>query len=258
MITAFAGYTAVYALNDLVDVRIDRATAAPDPLTGAVRDLDSVFAHHPLALGMLSRREAVVWTGSWSAVAMAGGYLLNPFCSAIFLMAALLETLYCSLLKVTWLRSLVSGLVKTCGPVAAVFAVQPDPPLPLLALMFLWLFFWEIGGQNVPNDLADLDADRRIGARTIPVRFGVRGAIRIIAGSLLIALAMSLALLPLLPVRPGWFFPVGALFSGFYFLLMPCYHLWKTGTAGDALGLFNRASSYPLSMLAVTILDGAV
>ena len=257
LVTAFAGYTAVYALNDVVDYRIDRETVTPDALPAAKPDLDAVFIHHPLARGLLSRREAVLWTAGWAGVALVGATLLNPLCLAIFLIAFLLEVLYCSLLKITWFRSIISGFVKTSGPVAAVIAVCPDPPLVFLAGLFLWLFFWEIGGQNIPNDLADLDTDRRIGARTVPVRFGARRTVLIILGALSLSLALSLAVFVLAPVRPGWLYPAGALISGFYFLLVPWYRLYRSDGAGEAFHLFNRASYYPAAMLMVTILSWA-
>jgi 4-hydroxybenzoate polyprenyltransferase len=257
LFTAFAGYTAVYALNDIIDYRVDLETIEPDAPSPAKPDLDAVFVHHPLARGLLSRREAVFWTAGWAGAALVGAYLLNPVCPIIFLSAFLLEILYCSLLRITWFRSIISGFVKTSGPVAAVIAVHPDPPFAFLAILFLWLFFWEIGGQNIPNDLADLDADRRIGARTVPSRFGARGAILIIVGAVSLALALSLAVFFFSPVRPGWPYPAGALFSGFYFLLVPWYRLFRSGDAGEALYLFSRASYYPIAMLLVTILSWA-
>ncbi|MDA8125308.1 MAG: UbiA prenyltransferase family protein [Deltaproteobacteria bacterium] len=255
LLTAYAGYSAVYALNDLIDCRSDRSVFASPAAPQDQQDLDRIFARHPLASGLLSHREAVVWTAAWSGVALVGSYLLNPLCPVIFLLASLLEVIYCSLLKVTWLKSIISGLVKTSGPIAAAFAVNPDPPLPFLALLFLWLFFWEIGGQNVPNDLTDLSADRRIAGQTIPVRFAPRGAIAILTVALLLTLTFSWLLLPFLPTPPGAWYRIGVLFSGFYFLLMPCYHLCRTGRLEDAFPLFNRASVYPLSVLAFTVLD---
>jgi 4-hydroxybenzoate polyprenyltransferase len=76
------------------------------------------------------------------------------------------------MLRITHLRSIVSGAVKTSGGIAAVFAVDPHPSSSFLIVLFLWLFFWEIGGQNVPNDWTEMRVDRRIGAKTFPVRFG--------------------------------------------------------------------------------------
>jgi 4-hydroxybenzoate polyprenyltransferase len=255
LLTAFAGYSAVYALNDLIDCRVDRETLATGAGPAATRDLDSVFIRHPLAQDLLSRRAALLWTAAWAGVAMVGATLLNPVCPVIFLLASLLEIVYCRLLRKTWLRIVISGIVKTSGPVAAVLAVTPTPPLPFLTILALWLFFWEIGGQNAPNDLFDLHSDRQIGARSLAVRFGPRVTIRIIAGTLATTVAMSLALSFIAPVSLGWVYPAGALISGFYFLLLPCYHLWHSGKSDAALALFNRACGYPLSMLLVTILS---
>ena len=257
LVTAYAGYTAVYALNDVADYRIDRETVRPDALPAAKQDLDAVLVLHPLARGLLSRREAVLWTAGWAGAALVGAYLLNPLCLVIFLFAFLLEVLYCALLRITWFRSVISGFVKTSGPVAAVIAVRPDPPFAFLAVLFLWLFFWEIGGQNIPNDLADLETDRRIGARTVPVRFGARGAVLICLGALSLALALSLAVFFLSPVRPGWPYLDRALVSGVYFLLVPWYRLSRSRGAGGAFHLFNRASYYPAAMLLATILGWA-
>lgn len=41
--------------------------------------------------------------------------------------------------------------------------------------------------------------------------------------------------------------------SGFYFLLIPWYRLYRSGGAAEAFYLFNRASYYPAAMLVVTI-----
>jgi len=54
---------------------------------------------------------------------------------------------------------------------AAVVAVDPDPSAAFLIALFLSLFFWEIGGQNIPNDLT---AWKRIAA----CRPGPPGALR--------------------------------------------------------------------------------
>lgn len=254
VITAFSGYTAVYALNDIVDYRVDREIIQPDDVPGLKTDLDSVFIRHPLALGLLSYRDALIWMVTWASLAMVGALILNPVCPFIFLLASLLEITYCYLLKITYMRSMISGVVKTSGPIAAVFAVAPDPPALFLLTLFLWLFFWEIGGQNIPNDLSDMDTDEKIKARTIPVQFGVQGAIMIILLLLGIAMVLSLAIYWLLPGNPELLYLPGALFSGFYFLLLPCYRLCRFKTTSDALHLFNRASYYPLSMLIVTAL----
>jgi len=258
LITAFSGYTAVYALNDVIDYRVDQEKIQASSLPESKKDLDNVYVRHPLAQGMLSYREGLFWVVAWGVLAMVGAYLLNPVCAFIFLLACLLEAVYCRLLKITHLRGIISGAVKTSGPMAAVLAVDPRPEIPFLIIIFLWLFFWEIGGQNVPNDWSDLEEDRKIQAKTIPVHFGFQGSTLIILSSLVIALAMSLAMFWVAPRGLGFLYLVGALFSGFYFLLFPGYRFYQTKTSHDALNLFNRASYYPLAMLIVTTLSWAV
>jgi 4-hydroxybenzoate polyprenyltransferase len=256
LLTAFAGYTAVYALNDLIDCRVDRETLAAG-LPAAEGDLDSLLVRHPLAQGLLSRRAAVCWTVFWAGLAAAGAALLNPLCPLIFLAASLLEVVYCRLLRMTWLRGAISGIVKTSGPVAAVFAVVPEPSASFLAVLACWLFFWEIGGQNIPNDLSDLDSDQRIGARTVPLRFGTRAAFWICTAALAVAVTASLAIPAVAPGITGWGYPAGALAAGLYFLLLPCYRSQRKDDRRAALALFNRASAYPLAMLLVTFVEKA-
>ena len=254
LLTAFSGYTAIYALNDVVDCRVDKEKFQGSGFPGSRQDLDSVFARHPLAQGMLSYREGMFWALGWAALAAIGAYLLNPVCALIFLLACFLEFSYCRLLKITYLRGIISGLIKTSGPLAAVFAVDPDPAPVFLAVLFFWLFFWEIGGQNVPNDWGDLEEDRKLQARTIPVRFGTKGALRVILVSLGLSVALSLLPFWVLPQESSQFYLVGALLAGTYFLLIPGYRLYRRKSAADAFALFNRASYYPLAMLAVTVL----
>ncbi|MBS0570849.1 MAG: UbiA family prenyltransferase, partial [Proteobacteria bacterium] len=126
IVTALAGYTALYALNDIVGVKVDRekfAGAGPNP-GYAVEASD---LRYPIAQGKLGLGRAIGWFALWYLVALAGAWWLNPFLMVIVLAAPILETVYCLLFKVTYWRVLVSGLVKALGPVAAVLAVVPEP-----------------------------------------------------------------------------------------------------------------------------------
>lgn len=255
LLTAFSGYAAVYALNDVIDYRVDQKKIQRGGLRGPKQDLDSVFVRHPLAHDLLSYQEGIFWMGGWALLALIGSFLLNPVCTFIFLIACLLEMIYCLLLKVSYLRGMISGVVKTSGGIAAVFAVEPNPAPLFLVVLFLWLFFWEIGGQNVPNDWVDLDEDRQLQAKTLPVRFGPEGSILIIYFSLALSLTMSLTMYWVAPGKLGLPYLAGALFSGFYFLLLPAHRLYKTKAPEEASTLFNRASYYPLAMLLVTMIS---
>lgn len=250
MITTFAGYTSVYALNDVVDHRTDREKIGHG---GADRChdnyLDAVMVRHPIAQGFMTFRDGLLWSLAWAILALIGAYLLNPFCVVIFLSACLLEAVYCLLLKITHLRTLVSGAVKTSGAVAAIYAVDPSPALPFLLALFFWLFFWEIGGQNVPADWADVEEDRRLKARTIPVTFGPERSTVIVLGTLGLAVILNGAVLLLSRTDFGPIYLLAALAAGLYLLLLPALRLYKSRARTDAMVLFNRASYYPLSML---------
>ena len=259
LLTAFAGYTAVYALNDLVDYHVDKRRFEEELFPDIKNDLDSIFVRHPLAYGLLSFRKAVLWTVAWAALALVGAYLLNPFCVVIFLAACLLETIYCLMWKSGYLKVLISGAVKTSGAVAAVFAVDPDPSGPFLVLLFLWLFFWELGGQNIPNDWADIEEDIELQATTIPVRFGPARANAIILFCLLMTVALNAILVSFSRLDGHSFVcAVVSFCAGAYLLLIPAYRLHKTRERDHALALFNKASYYPVALLAITALSIAI
>ncbi len=251
-ITGFAGYTAVYALNDVVDYRTDKRKMQESGLKSpAVPDLDAVYVRHPMAQGLLPYWEGLAWALSWGLVALLGAYLLNPVCALIFVTGCLLETVYCLLLRVTHMRALVSGVVKTLGGLAAVYAVDPAPSRTFVIAMFLWLFAWEIGGQNVPNDWADMEEDQRLHARTIPVHFGSERASEIILGALIAAVSLSVVLIWLAPVKIGVMSSVLVVAAGAGLLLAPGYRLYRGRDPGQAAVLFNRASYYPLSLFII-------
>ncbi len=254
LITTFAGYTAVYALNDVVDYRVDREKAAAGVLGAADGDIDGVIVRHPMAQGLLSFREGVAWALFWSAVALVGAFVLNSVCAAIFLGAGAFEALYCWLWRVSPYRALVSGAVKTSGSMAAVFAVDPYPAPVFMVVLFFAIFFWEIGGQNIPNDLTDLEADRRMRARTIPVHFGVTRAVILAGLSLALALVLIVIVFHLSPLPQAGIFALLALAAGGWLLALPAVQLFEKKDRAAAMRLFTRASYYPPGLLAVVAL----
>ncbi|TAL95877.1 MAG: ubiquinone biosynthesis protein UbiA, partial [Rhodanobacter sp.] len=128
LFTAVAGYTAIYALNDLVGVKADQEKFAVAGINAGY-SVEASALRYPLAQKLLSVRSGLAWFGFWYVLTLIGAWLINPPIVFVVLAAAVLEVAYCMLLKVTYWRTLVSGLVKSCGPVAAVFVVQPDPSL---------------------------------------------------------------------------------------------------------------------------------
>jgi len=250
LLTVFAAYTAIYTLNDLVGMAGDR-----EKFAGGINAGYSVEAselRYPLARNALSLREGVLWFAAWFAIALLGAYLLNVAILIILIAAAILEVIYCLLFKVTYLRVLVSGLVKSSGPVAAIFAVDHQPSLYLLLLVFAWVFFWEIGGQNIPADWNDTVEDRRVNAKTIPIQFGFRKAGLIVVVALSLTVVTSMFLPVVSPVPLGWPYMLASAAVGFMLLLKPGYQLFKQYQEGRlAAKLFDHASYYPLAQLAI-------
>jgi 4-hydroxybenzoate polyprenyltransferase len=255
LLTVFAGYTAVYALNDVVDHRVDREKLRLEGGLETSHYLDAVWVRHPLAAGLVSLREGLAWTGAWALAAFLGAYALNPVCALIFVLGCLLETAYCLLLKVSQLRLLVAGVVKGLGALAAVFAVNPHPSPLFLLVLFLWIFGWEVGGQNIPADWHDVEQDRSLKAQTIPVVLGLDRAAALALGSLAASVALSLALGWLAPGKFSTWHQFLLAGAGLILLLLPAWRLYRSRSRSAATTLFNRASYYPLAVLAVVLLS---
>jgi len=255
LLTTFAGYTAVYALNDMVDYLPDKQTAVlHESACPADGDLDAVLVRHPMACGLVTFGEGLAWTASWAFIAAVGAYLLNPACLVIFAAGCVLETLYCVLWRISHYRTFISGIVKTLGAMAAVFAVDPHPSPWFLSALFLTLFFWEIGGQNIPNDWTDADTDRQSGARTFPVQRGARRSSLVILFCILLVLPLNTAVFLLAPVCYPTIYPIAALGAGVILLLLPALRLWSSQSRQDAMILFNRGSYYPLSLMVIVLI----
>lgn len=255
LLTAFAGYTAVYALNDLVDYRIDQERlAVRENPTECVR-VDEVMVRHPVAQGLLSFRSGALWCMAWAAVALIGAWWLNPFCVFLFVGSAALETVYCKLLRITHLKIVPSAIVKATGGLAGVYAVEPHPALGFVALLFLWLAAWEVGGQNIANDIVDMEADERVSARTTLTVKGVSESIFRMLSAVSMAVMAGVAIYWLGGASLGLIYPLGAAILGWKLLLAPARDVYYHPGPETAAALFNRASYMPLSFLILVVLS---
>lgn len=253
LFTVFSGYTAVYAINDVIDYRSDKIKVQMSGHWDAQGYLDNVMVRHPMAQGVLSFQSGLAWAVFWSVCALFGAYLLNPVCVIIFIAGVVMEGVYCLLVRVTHYKALVNGVVKTCGPLAAVYAVDPQPSLIFVMLLFLWVFFWEIGGQNIPADLTDMDEDRRFKAKTIPIVLGQRRAGLISLFTLVGAMFLQFVVLWASPMAFGPINLLAALGIAAYFLLLPSAALYNSGKRDRVMVLFNRASYYPLVVFGLVV-----
>lgn len=246
---AIAGYTAIYALNDIMGVSDDREKVADGLVPGYAVEASAM--RYPIAQKLVSMKGALAWFSFWMVFAIVCVWFLNPRILAILAAAAGLEIIYVKLFKVTWWRTLISGLVKSAGPIAAVYAVVEQPYLPWLAVLLVWLMLWEVGGQNIPADWNDISEDQRVGGRTIPLVFGLPTAGRAVMVLLTLAVVLSLLLPVMSPLPLGWPYWIAALGAGILLLLVPGWRLARTLDGRQAARLFDYSSLYPLAMLAI-------
>ena len=116
------------------------------------------------------------------------------------------------------------------------------------------LFFWEIGGQNIPNDWSDAAEDRQLNAKTIPIQWGLQAANGIILGSIILTLGLSAIVFYFSRADYAITFIILSLAAGCYLLLLPALKLSKTRERSDAMALFNKASYYPLVLLLIVLI----
>jgi 4-hydroxybenzoate polyprenyltransferase len=250
VMTALAGYLAVFAANDLLDAPLDRRRLQ---FAGDChgRDIDSAGSRHPLATGQLNVVTARAWVFALGIAAAILSTIINPVCTVLFVVAALLELTYCRLATRTPHKFILSGVMVAVGACAGWFAVREDADWALLGLLFLWMGAWEIGGRNIPNDWSDVDEDVHLGIKTVPVVFGYRTSGILILGFLLVTVLASIALTLASWPSFGAVGVAGVVLAGGSSLLWPSIRLVRDPRPAVALMLFNAASWYPVIVLIV-------
>ncbi|KAA0233908.1 MAG: 4-hydroxybenzoate octaprenyltransferase [Acidimicrobiales bacterium] len=246
-VAAWAGFHAVFAINDVIDYQLDRARFAHLKSYQGF-DIDSALMRHPLAQGYLRRRHALAWIGGLAVVAIGLAALLSWISVWLFCGAVALEALYCWLARISAWKFLISGLMVGLGALAGWFPVTSSTGWATV-WVFVWMATWEIGGRNIVNDWSDVEEDVLLGIRTVPVQFGTVVAGRLLLGFNVAATLAGAALAPAAGL-PAWYIPM-ALLVGAVLLVVPSWRLARDADAAVAHRLFNRASFYPPVMVVV-------
>jgi 4-hydroxybenzoate polyprenyltransferase len=155
--------SAAMGFNRLVDWRFDAA----NPRT----------ANRELPRGVMSPREAGLFVAVASALFIASTYPLGPLPFALSPVALLIVFWYSLAKRVTWMTQFFLGLAMAVAPVGGWLAAGGGlawEPVLLAVAIGAW-----VGGFDVLYACQDLAFDRRVGLESIPVRFGVAGALRI-------------------------------------------------------------------------------
>jgi 4-hydroxybenzoate polyprenyltransferase len=247
LLSAFAGFTAVFALNDLMDAKVDAEKMAKYRKDSEAFDLDSVGERHPIAQGKLSMGAGIAWVSAWGLLSIVTAYLLKPICALLLIAAVALEAGYCKLLRVTHLKSFLSGIMVAVGGMAGVFAVSSAPSPWVVAVFGIWAACWEIGGRNIPNDWSDIEEDKPMGVRTLPIRLGRRPSSRLAVGFASATILASFAFPLVAPMRNVPAYLGLAAVSAFFFLALPGERWLREQSTESAMAYFNKACLYPLA-----------
>jgi 4-hydroxybenzoate polyprenyltransferase len=157
-----SGRTVAMAANRIVDRRID----AQNPRT----------ASRELVTGALSVRSAWVGLAIALLIFLAAAAALNPLCLLLSPIAVALLTIYSYAKRFTDYPQAFLGLAQAVAPLGAWIGVTGSWSWPALVLG-LAVGSW-IGGFDLIYACQDVAADRRIGVRSVPVRFGVAASLR--------------------------------------------------------------------------------
>lgn len=160
--------TAAMGFNRLADRKFD----AQNPRT----------KNWELPQGTVKVGEAVLLTVSAAAIFVFAAYQLNWICFSLSPVALAIVFFYSLTKRFTWASHLFLGLALAIAPVGAWLAVA-QPPFELAGLQVpiylgLAVVFW-LAGFDIIYSLQDREFDRKIGLHSIPVHFGVAGALRL-------------------------------------------------------------------------------
>lgn len=255
IIACLTGSAALIGYNDILDIKIDTERLKFSQNSDNNFDIGSTFIHHPIAKGILSLKAGIIWVVFMSSISTAMTYLIQPLIAPILLLVAIFVTFYSWLGKRTSLgKTIAVACAVVIGAIAGWLAVEPKLENFNLFLTFVLLtFFWEIGGRNIPNDFGDLEEDKKLGLKTIPVIYGPKVAsfVSVICLSITFIIGIMLTLM----VDTSLVISIMIMLSGVYLLLIPSINLVNKAEPSLATKLFNKACLYPVALLILLILD---
>lgn len=154
--------TAAMGLNRLIDADID--------------GLNPRTKGRAIPSGLLRKNAVAAWIGVSVSLFLLAAYQLNPLCFSLTPVALVLLVSYSYCKRFTSLSHMVLGLCLAAAPVGAWIAVRGNVELPALLLGGAVLFW--VAGFDILYALQDVEFDRSAGLHSIPVRFGIGGALR--------------------------------------------------------------------------------
>jgi len=155
--------SAALALNNLIDLKLDR--------------LHPRFTRRPMVTGAVKPWEAAAFIAVSIGVFAAAANQLHPLAARLWPVAIVPFVVYPYMKRFSWTCHLVLGLALAGAPVGAWIAIRGDLEASvsvLAAAVGVWIAAFDViyGCQDVAFDKAH-------GLHSMPVRFGVPGALRL-------------------------------------------------------------------------------
>jgi 4-hydroxybenzoate polyprenyltransferase len=168
LVAMAAARTAAMGFNRLADRKFD----AVNPRTKAWE----------LPRGTVKISEAIALTVTSAMIFLIAAYQLNWICFILSPVALLIVFFYSLTKRFTWASHLFLGLALSMAPIGAWLAVA-QPPFEISEFFIpfylgLAVVFW-LAGFDVIYSLQDREFDHSYGLHSIPVRFGVAGALHL-------------------------------------------------------------------------------
>jgi 4-hydroxybenzoate polyprenyltransferase len=211
--------TASMALNRVIDARFD----AQNPRT----------ANREIPTGKMTRVDGVLLAVFGLLLLVVAGASLNRLTLTLLPLAVLFLALYPYTKRFTWLCHYWLGITIGASAAGGWIAVT-GAFSPITVLLWAGVGLW-IAGFDMLYAILDVEFDRGYGLHSAPSRYGVQTALRISAGTHLIAWICMVAILPVAKLAV----PYGMALVVVAGLLIYQHRLVRTREIGDVLRSFN-------------------
>lgn len=155
--------SAALALNNFIDLKYDR--------------IHPRFQQRPMVTGAVKVWEAIVLIAVSLAVFIVAAANLHPICLKLAPVAIIPLAVYPYMKRFSWTCHLILGLALSIAPIGAWMAIRGELTLPVVFLG-LAVGIW-IAGFDVIYGCQDIAFDQQHGLNSMPVRFGVDGALKL-------------------------------------------------------------------------------
>ncbi|WMT42686.1 UbiA-like polyprenyltransferase [Paenibacillus sp. D2_2] len=236
LMAMFGARSAAMGLNRL----IDRVSDAKNPRTKG----------RAIPAGLLKIGEVIAFIIFSFALLFWAAAELEPLSFKLLPIAVVMLVLYSYTKRFTWLCHVVLGLTVALAPLGGWAAVTGKVDASAI-ILYLTISFW-IAGFDIIYACQDVEFDAKEGLYSIPVKFGVAGALKI-AKAFHIATAIGFVLL-LFMANLGWWYIAGMVIA--YLILFYEHHIVSpTDLSRLQTAFFNMNGVLSIVVFTFTLID---